>query len=49
MNLWILLGGPAAILAVALYRLSTRRSRQRAADQVSSDWLATAKIHEDQG
>jgi hypothetical protein len=44
--------GAAALLAArATYSLMNRSSRPGSFtnDQVSSDWLATARIHEDEG
>jgi hypothetical protein len=50
MKFWILVCAPLVVAAVAAYRVTTRRARARDIDdQVSSDWLATAKIHEDNG
>jgi hypothetical protein len=52
MKFWILAcGAIAAVAAHAAYTFSTRRTRQRvgfANDQVSSEWLASARIHEDE-
>jgi peptidoglycan/LPS O-acetylase OafA/YrhL len=52
MKLWILAGSALALLAAhAAYTFTNRHGRRRGAlstDQVSSEWLATAKIHEDQ-
>ena len=45
-------GALAMIAASAAYTFSSRHPRRGgkfANDQVSSEWLATAKIHEDQG
>ena len=50
MKLWLVaLGAIAVVAARAVYSISTRQSRRRDRfnDQVSSEWLATAKIHED--
>jgi hypothetical protein len=50
MKLWLLACGAIAVVAArAVYTLSTRQSRRTrfTGDQVSSEWLATAKIHED--
>ncbi len=51
MKLWILACGAIAVVAArVVYTLSNRQSRRNArftGDQVSSEWLATAKIHED--
>jgi hypothetical protein len=50
MKLWILACSALALVAAhAAYTFSNRQSRRRGAltDQVSSEWLATAKIHED--
>lgn len=51
MKFWILAcGALAAIAARAVYGAGSRRSRRAISkDQVSADWLATARIHEDQG
>jgi len=52
MKFWILAcGALAALAAHAAYTFSQRQGRRRGRfenDQVSSEWLATAKIHEDQ-
>lgn len=52
MKFWILAcGAIAAVAAQAAYTFSTRRARQRVGftnDQVSSEWLASARIHEDE-
>ena len=52
MKIWILACSALALLAAqAAYKFSNRHGRRRGAlttDQVSSEWLATAKIHEDQ-
>jgi hypothetical protein len=52
MKLWLLVcGALAAVAAHAAYTFSNRQGRRRGGlttDQVSSEWLATAKIHEDQ-
>lgn len=49
MKLWLLaFGALAAIAAHAAYTFNNRRNRPRGrftADQVSSEWLASAKIH----
>jgi hypothetical protein len=50
MKLWLVAFGAIAFVAArAVYSISTRQSRRRNRfnDQVSSEWLATAKIHED--
>jgi hypothetical protein len=49
MKLWLVAFGAIALVAArAAYSFSTRHSRRRRFDdQVSSEWLATAKIHED--
>jgi hypothetical protein len=51
MKLWLLAFGAIAVVAArAAYTFSTRQSRRRGRlpnDQVSHEWLATAKIHED--
>jgi hypothetical protein len=51
MKLWILACGAIAVVAArVVYTLSNRQSRRDSrftGDQVSSEWLATAKIHED--
>jgi hypothetical protein len=51
MKLWLLACGAIAVVAVrAMYTLTNRESRRNTrftGDQVSSEWLATAKIHED--
>jgi hypothetical protein len=50
MKFWILAcGALVAVAARAVYSLSQRQGRRRAqsTDQVSNEWLATAKIHED--
>ena len=50
MKLWLVAFGAIAVIAArAVYSISTRQSRRRNRfnDQVSSEWLATAKIHED--
>lgn len=50
MKLWLVAFSAIAIVAArAAYSFSTRHSRRRNRlnDQVSSEWLATAKIHED--
>ena len=50
MKLWLVAFSAIAIVAArAAYSFSTRHSRRRDRlnDQVSSEWLATAKIHED--
>ena len=49
MKLWLVALGAIAVAARAAYSFSTRHSRRRDRfnDQVSSEWLATAKIHED--
>ena len=53
MKIWILAGSALAlIIARAAYSFTNRQARgggRFANDQVSSDWLATARIHEDQG
>ena len=49
MNFWILACGALAVVAAAHTVYSITRQRRRRgndiADQVSSEWLATAKIH----
>jgi hypothetical protein len=51
MKFWILAASAlAAVAAHAAYTFSQRQGRRRGQlnnDQVSSEWLATAKIHED--
>jgi hypothetical protein len=51
MKLWIFASGAFALVAAhAAYAFSSRQGRRRGRftnDQVSSEWLATAKIHED--
>ena len=50
MKFWILAcGALVAVAARAVYSLSQRQGRRRAqsTDQVSNEWLASAKIHED--
>jgi len=50
MKLWLLACGAIAVVAArAMYTFSNRQSRRNrfTGDQVSSEWLATAKIHED--
>jgi hypothetical protein len=50
MKLWLLACGAIAVVAArAVYSFSTRHSRRTrfTGDQVSSEWLATAKIYED--
>jgi hypothetical protein len=51
MKFWILACGALVVVAArAVYTFSTRQSRRRGhfiPDQVSNEWLATAKIHED--
>ena len=51
MKYWILACSVLAVVAAhAVYTFSTRQSRRRGQlshDQVSNEWLATAKIHED--
>jgi hypothetical protein len=50
MKLWLLACGAIAVVAArAMYSFSNRHSRRNrfTGDQVSSEWLATAKIHED--
>jgi hypothetical protein len=52
LKFWMLaLSAVAVIAARATYNLVSRHSRSGSftSDQVSSDWLATARIHEDQG
>jgi hypothetical protein len=52
LKFWIFaLSAAAAIAARAAYSYVNRPSRagRFINDQVSSDWLATARIHEDQG
>jgi hypothetical protein len=52
MKFWILAASALVLVAAhAVYTFSTRQSRRRGhfmPDQVSNEWLATAKIHEDQ-
>jgi hypothetical protein len=49
LKLWIFVLGAAALFAArATYNLMSR-TPSFGNDQVSSDWLATARIHEDQG
>jgi hypothetical protein len=51
MKIWILACGAVAVVAVrVVYNLTHRHSRRNSrftGDQVSNEWLATAKIHED--
>jgi hypothetical protein len=50
MKLWLVaIGAFTVVAARVIYSFSTRQSRRRDRfnDQVSSEWLATAKIHED--
>ena len=51
MKIWILACGAFAVVAArVVYNLTHRQSRRSTrftGDQVSSEWLATAKIHED--
>jgi hypothetical protein len=50
MKFWILAcGALVAVAARAAYAFSQRQGRRRTqlTDQVSNEWLATAKIHED--
>jgi hypothetical protein len=49
MKLWLVAFGAIAVVAVRAAYSFTRHSRRRNRfdDQVSSEWLATAKIHED--
>ena len=53
MKIWIFACGALAMIAAsAAYTFTSRHARRGgkfADDQVSSEWLATAKIHEDQG
>jgi peptidoglycan/LPS O-acetylase OafA/YrhL len=52
LKFWILALGAAAVIAArATYNFVNRPARtgRFTDDQVSSDWLATARIHEDQG
>ena len=52
MKFWIFALSAAAVVAArAAYSYANRpaRSGRFINDQVSSDWLATARIHEDQG
>jgi hypothetical protein len=52
MKYWILACGALAVIAArAAYNMTNRRTRRGSvmSDQVSSDWLASARIHEDQG
>ncbi len=52
MKFWILAcSALAAVAAHAAYTFSQRQGRRRgqfSTDQVSNEWLATAKIHEDE-
>jgi len=51
MKYWILACSALAVVAAhAIYTFNTRQSRRRGQfshDQVSNEWLASAKIHED--
>jgi hypothetical protein len=50
MKLWLVaIGAITVVAARVVYSFTTRQSRRRDRfnDQVSSEWLATAKIHED--
>jgi len=50
MKIWILACGAVAVVAArVVYNLTSRHRRNSrfTGDQVSSEWLATAKIHED--
>ncbi len=51
LKIWILALSAAVLAARVTYSFMNRASRSGrfAHDQVSSDWLATARIHEDQG
>ena len=50
LKLWIFVLGAAAVVAArATYNFVSRPPGRFSNDQVSSDWLATARIHEDQG
>jgi len=52
LRFWILALGAAAVVAArATYRRMTQppQSRRFPSDQVSNDWLATARIYEDEG
>jgi hypothetical protein len=52
LKFWIFALGAAAVIAArAAYSYANRPARagRFINDQVSSDWLATARIHEDQG
>ena len=50
LKIWIFVLGAAALVAArATYSLMSRGPARFGNDQVSSDWLATARIHEDQG
>jgi hypothetical protein len=50
LKLWIFaLGAVALIAARATYNFVSKPPGTFSNDQVSSDWLATARIHEDQG
>ena len=52
MKFWLFASVAAALVtARAVYRFKAPGSSRRspASDQVSTEWLATAKIHEDQG
>jgi hypothetical protein len=51
MKYWILACSALAVVAAhAIYTFNVRQTRRRGSftpDQVSSEWLASAKIHED--
>jgi len=50
MKIWLVaISAITVVAARVVYSISTRHSRRRNRfnDQVSSEWLATAKIHED--
>lgn len=51
LKFWILALGAAAVAARVTYSLMNRAARagRFTHDQVSNDWLMTARIHEDQG
>lgn len=51
MKFWIIALAAVAVAARATYSLLNRPDRSGGfiRDQVSNDWLATARIHEDQG
>jgi hypothetical protein len=50
LKIWLFVVGAAAVVAArATYNFVSRNPARFGNDQVSSDWLATARIHEDQG